>query len=185
MRYFKKVQGKRVYLSPLNSGDVEKYTEWLSDIEIVRYLSMAYKITTLEAEREWVKSAGASNFAIITQEGDRMIGSCGFVSTNNIQRKAEVGIVIGEKDCLGKGYGTEAMSLLLDYGFNILNLHRIGLRAFSFNERAIRCYEKCGFKMTGRHREAGRIDGKYYDEILMDILEDEFRSLPNGTINRK
>jgi RimJ/RimL family protein N-acetyltransferase len=141
---------------------------------------MTHRIFTIEAERDWVLSAGDNNFAIITREDDRLIGNCGFVTTDEVQRKAEVGIVIGEKDYLGKGYGTEAMNLLLDFGFNIRNLHSIRLLVYSYNERAIKCYEKCGFKAIGRHREAIRINGEYFDEVRMDILEDEFRALQNS-----
>lgn len=104
-----------------------------------------------------------------------MIGTCGYWNTDSTQRNSEVIMMIGERNNLGKGYGTDAMKLLLEFGFNIRNLHSIRLRVYSFNERGIRSYEKCGFKQIGYFREAGRIDGEYYDEILMDILEHEYR----------
>lgn len=73
-----------------------------------------------------------------------------------------------------KGYGTEAIQLILDYGFNYLNLNNIKLDVLSFNERAIACYKKCGFKEYGRRRKSEFINGKYYDRISMDILKEEF-----------
>jgi len=93
---------------------------------------------------------------------------------DNIRRTATLGIFIGEDENRSKGYGTEVLKLLLDYGFNYMNLHSIKLTVFDFNERALRCYKKCGFKETGRHRENRFINGKYYDTISMDILENEF-----------
>jgi RimJ/RimL family protein N-acetyltransferase len=177
MRHYKKIQGEKVYLSPIHSEDIEKMTEWLSDIEISRGLSMAAKIITLESGRASLQSVDSDFFSIVTQEGDRLIGTCGYWNTDGTQRQSEVIMMIGERNNLGKGYGTEAMKLLLEFGFNIRNLHSIRLRVYSFNKRGIRSYEKCGFKHAGCFREAGRIDGEYYDEILMDILEDEYRAL--------
>lgn len=85
-----------------------------------------------------------------------------------------MGIFIGEKDYLSKGYGTEAIRLILDFGFNYMNLHNIKLELISFNERALKCYKKCGFVETGRTRENVFVNGKYYDTISMDILSNEF-----------
>lgn len=78
------------------------------------------------------------------------------------------------REARNKGYGTEAIQLILDYGFNYLNLNNIKLDVLSFNERAIACYKKCGFKEYGRRRKSEFINGKYYDRISMDILKEEF-----------
>jgi len=88
-----------------------------------------------------------------------------------------LGIVIGEKDCWGKGYGQDAVRLLLDYAFNLLNLNSIMLGTFSFNERAIACYKKVGFREIGRRRQARIIGAKRFDAILMDILAEEYESV--------
>ena len=87
-----------------------------------------------------------------------------------------LGMVIGEKEYWGQGYGQEAVKLLVDYGFNLLNLNSIMLGAFEFNARALRCYERAGFKVIGRRRQARIIGGRKYDAVLMDILAEEFRS---------
>ena len=97
-----------------------------------------------------------------------------------------VGIFIGEKESWGKGCGTEAMRLLLDYAFNLLNLHSVMLGAFEFNERAIRTYRSLGFKEIGRRRQARIVGPAKYDAVLMDLLASEFESpvvrklLPEG-----
>ena len=91
--------------------------------------------------------------------------------------KSAVRISIFNKDYLGEGYGTEAMSLLIKYGFNNLNLNRIGLDVFSFNERAIGSYKKLGFQEEGRIREDLFYDGEYHDAILMGLLKREFKKL--------
>jgi RimJ/RimL family protein N-acetyltransferase len=97
------------------------------------------------------------------------------MDTDWISRNAEVGIVIGEKDYWNKGYGSEAMQLMLKHGFETLNLHRIWLRVYGFNTRAIRAYEKSGFVHEGRKREASFIQGKYHDVLIMSVLQPEWK----------
>ncbi|MGB4722593.1 MAG: GNAT family protein, partial [Defluviitoga tunisiensis] len=82
-----------------------------------------------------------------------------------------------DKEYLSKGYGTEAMELLLDYGFNALNLQNIMLEVFDYNKRAIKAYEKVGFKVIGKRRQAKFFNNKRYDIIFMDILKDEFLNI--------
>ena len=93
---------------------------------------------------------------------------------DSINRNAVLGIFIGDKEYRSKGYGKEAIELILDFGFNYLNLHEIKLDVMAFNERAQKCYKKCGFKEYGRRRESVYLNGKYYDVISMDILRREF-----------
>ena len=104
-----------------------------------------------------------------------MIGTVGLVRYSPINRTATLGIFIGDKEYRNEGYGTEAIRLILDYGFNYLNLNNIKLDLMSFNERALKCYTKCGFKEYGRRRKCKFINGKYYDSIEMDILAEEFQ----------
>lgn len=176
MAYFKKIEGERVYLSPINIEDAAKYTEWLNDLEITVNLSMPHKTYTLEQEKEALKklSTEGYNFAIVNQKDDQLLGNCGLMNVDLINRIGEVGIFIGNKDFWNQGYGTEAMELLLDYAFNLLNLNNLELKAYAFNKRAIKCYQKCGFKEIGRRREANIIAGQKFDEIYMDILASEF-----------
>jgi RimJ/RimL family protein N-acetyltransferase len=84
--------------------------------------------------------------------------------------------MIGEKECWGKGYGTETTTLMLDYGFTLLGLHNICLSVFSFNERGIRAYTRAGFREIGRRREAICLAGRAHDIVFMDCLASEFQS---------
>ena len=103
-----------------------------------------------------------------------MIGTVSLEKINWHNRTATLGIFIGDKDFRNKGYGTEAIKLILEYGFKYLNLYNIKLDLMEFNARALKCYEKCGFKEYGRRRKCEYLNGKYYDIISMDILSDEF-----------
>jgi RimJ/RimL family protein N-acetyltransferase len=176
--YYKKLVGKKCYLSPIDLNDAEKYTEWLNDLEVITNLGPLYGgIINVEGEKEILKDLSQKhNYAIIDIETNELIGNCGYLEIDNLNQIAEVGIFIGNKEFWNKGYGTEALMLLIDYGFKALNLHNILLKVFSFNERAIKCYEKAGFKIIGKRREALNRGGKKFDAIFMDILYDEINA---------
>jgi RimJ/RimL family protein N-acetyltransferase len=177
---YKKLDGEKCYLSPCSLEDAERWVEWFSDLEVTIPLGdEAYTPTSLEGEQEAIRDILENNrhvFSIVDQKTDRAIGRCMFFNVDAVNRTAMMGIVIGERDYWDQGYGQEAVSLFLDYGFNLLNLNSVMLATFSFNERAIRCYGKVGFKLIGRRREARIIAGERYDLILMDILAGEFES---------
>ena len=176
MKYFKKLVGERIYLSPRNVEDVEIFTEWMNDFFITDYTGRSYSTITLQEEKAYLEKEqnNKSVFAIIDLQTDEIIGNVGLHEINNINRTATLGIFIGNKNYWSKGYGTEAIQLILDFGFNYLNLNNIDLVLMEFNQRALKCYEKCGFKEIGRRRKCNFINGKYYDSILMDILAEEF-----------
>ncbi|MGN1330266.1 MAG: GNAT family N-acetyltransferase [Clostridia bacterium] len=176
MKYFKKLLGDRIYLSPRSIEDVEKFTEWMNDFWVTDYTGRSSVVMSLEGERKYLQenSNPEATFSIVTLEEDKLIGTISLEKIDHLNRTATLGIFIGDKDYLSKGYGTEAIRLILDYGFNYMNLHSIKLNLMSFNERALKCYKKCGFKENGRIRENRFINGKYYDTIAMDILENEF-----------
>lgn len=180
MSYYKKLIGKKCYLSPCRPGDAEKWADWFNDLAVTIPLGdEAYSPSTLEIEQESLDSALKRRehiFSIIDLESDELIGRCLLFGINQIDRNAMFGIVIGEKTYWGKGYGQEATTLILDYGFNLLNLNSVMLGVFAFNTQAIKCYQKAGFKEIGRRRQARIIGGKKYDAILMDILAEEFTS---------
>ena len=176
MKYFKKLVGERIYLSPRSSEDVERFTEWLNDFETTDYTGRSGQLLTIEGEREYIQknSNPEATFVIVTLEEDQMIGTVGLEEIDAINRTATLGIFIGEKQYRNQGYGTEAIQLILDYGFNYLNLQNIKLDLMEFNERGLACYKKCGFREYGRRRKCKYVNGKYYDSIEMDVLKEEF-----------
>ena len=182
MRYFKKIVGSKVYLSPINIDDYEKYTQWLNDLEIAINLSSAHRIFSKEKEKEFLERLNKEgyNFAIVDKSKDELLGNCGLLNVDLVHGTAELGIFIGDRNYWDGGYGTEAVKLLLDYGFNLLNLNNIFLKVHSFNQRAIQCYKKCGFKEIGKRRQAYIIGGKKYDDIYMDIIADDFEGIIPG-----
>ncbi len=176
MKYFKKAEGKRVFLSPINVEDCEQYTEWLNDPETAVFLDCFFQNISLLKERELLEKLARDQnvFAIVDKNSGKLIGNCGLHNVDFINRKAVLGIFIGDKDYRNRGFGAEAISLLLDFAFNALNLNSVMLVVKEFNKRGIKCYEKCGFKKIGIRREASIVAGKKYGEIMMDILAEEF-----------
>ena len=180
MQYFKKLVGDRIYLSPKGTSDeeVEKFTEWMNDFQVTDYTGRSGQIMTFINEKEYLEKSARDtenrSFDIVESSNNKLIGVIGLERFNWINRTAELGIFIGDKEFRNSGYGTEAIKLLLEYGFKYLNLHTIKLELLCINKRAHKCYLKCGFKDTGRDRDAVFIDGKYYDKLHMDIVENEF-----------
>ena len=177
MKYFKKLIGERIYLSPRSTDDAEIFTEWMNDFETTDYIGRSGALMSLEGEKQFLEQNNneEASFVIVTLDNDKMIGTVSLENINHIHRTATLGIFIGDKDFRNTGYGTEAIRLILDYGFNYLNLNNIRLSVIEFNERAQKCYKKCGFKECGRRRKSNFTNGKYYDVIDMDILAEEFK----------
>ena len=154
---YEKIAGIKCYLSPVREEDAGLWANWLNDLEVAIPLGdEAYRVISTEGLREWIRNIGEHThaFNIVQRDTDRLIGRCLLFALNHVNRSAMAGIFIGEKDCWGQGYGEEALRLLLDYGFTILNLNSVMLGVFSFNTRAIACYKKIGFKEIGRRRQA-------------------------------
>jgi RimJ/RimL family protein N-acetyltransferase len=173
--YFKKMIGNKCYLSPIDTNDVEKYVGWFNDLQIAENLTFYSKVINVENEKPFLeKLSKEHNYSIIDKNTDELIGTCGFVELDNLNQTAEIAILIGDKNYWNKGYGSEALSLLLDYGFKSLNIHNIMLSVYSFNKRAIKLYEKVGFKIIGKRRDALKRGQETYDIIFMDILDKEF-----------
>ncbi|MDR2526205.1 MAG: GNAT family N-acetyltransferase [Oscillospiraceae bacterium] len=179
MRYFPKLVGERIYLSPKNLDDAEIFTKWINDPEVSAYLGLHGSLLSLPAEHELLERHAKSDdsryeFCIVEKDGDRLLGSIGLHCIKRNYRSCELELFIGEAADRSQGYGAEAIRLLLRYAFRTLNMHCVLLHVNSTNARAIRCYEKCGFQQCGRQREAIFMNGSYADKISMDILESEF-----------
>jgi RimJ/RimL family protein N-acetyltransferase len=159
---------------------VPLYLRWVNDFEVVRSLSVFSRPTTFESEQGWYDAAANDPYGVLftvyQREGLRPIGTTGLHRIDHLHRTAEFGIMIGEKECWGRGYGTEVTRLVLAYGFDVLNLHNIMLWVHADNERGIRAYLRAGFREVGRRREARRRDGQTYDIVMMDCLATDFRA---------
>ncbi len=172
------VPGERIFLSHVQREDVDLYTRWCSDLELTTYLGGAGMAFTSEHEREWIErtlnETESKTFAIIVRDGQRLIGSCSLMDLKPRHGVATLGIAIGDKAAWGQGYGSEAVRLLCDYGFTFLDLYHIRLWHFAFNTRGHRAYLKAGFREAGRLRGTFALNGKRYDEVLMEMTRDEF-----------
>ena len=174
MAHYKKIIGNKCYLSPIDRADVEEFTKWVNDLEVTRTLSIFNLNINYDVELDIIdKISKDHNYSIIDIKNDKLIGIVGLSNIDYLHRTAEIGIFIGDKSYWNKGYGEEAMKLLLKYSFSYLNLRNVMLRVFSYNHSAIKCYEKIGFKMIGKRRNAIQFDMKEHDIIFMDILNDE------------
>lgn len=175
------LRGERVILGPIKREYIESFLKWFNDPEITQYL-VIYRPMTRMAEEEWMENLknreDTIHFSIVIPNDDgteRLIGNCGIHKIDWKNRVGEVGITIGEKEYQNKGYGTEALRILLDYGFNTVNLNRLELSTYDFNVRALESYKKVGFVEEGRKRQYMWINGKYHDMIIMGILAEEWR----------
>lgn len=179
MKYIKKLVGDKIYLSPKvnNEEALEKLTIWFNDFDTTDYLGKSNRIVTYEDERKYLEDNTNDEylFFIVEKNTDNLIGTIGLHKINHVHGTSTLGIFIGDQEARNKGYGSEAIKLILDYGFNYLNLNNISLDVLEFNKRAIACYKKCGFKEYGRRRKSNFTNGKYYDRISMDILKEEFK----------
>ncbi|MDX2189445.1 MAG: GNAT family protein [Bacteroidota bacterium] len=181
-KYSKKLLGDLCYLSPVRLEDAEKYFEWLNDLEVSVNLRAYSQQISLETEREYLEKFVKNQindcfFGINHKSDDVLIGNCALMNPDFINRNAELGIFVGDKKYWGRGIGTEAIMLLLDFGFNVLNLHNIWLNFVDFNTKSKSIYEKCGFKIIGRRREAKIIGNLKFDIVYMDILAEEYKSV--------
>ena len=178
MKYFRKLIGEKCYLSPVSFEDVEKYTEWVNDMETGLYLHLSSNIYDIDKERSALENTIRQNkvFSIIDKDTNKAIGICGIHDISNVHRTGTFGIFIGDKSYWNQGYGTEATALILDFAFNVLNLNSIDLDVIDYNQRGIKCYEKCGFKFVGRRRQAIFMAGSFHDVLVYDILANEFIS---------
>jgi len=175
--------GKRVYLRPLAKEDLVHLRKWSQDAEIRALIGEAAPMSRADSEsflRKVYDDSSREWFVVVIRKSDQVIGEAGLLRMDPAWRATDVSVIIGEKEEWGKGYGTETIHLLLDYAFRHLNFHRVAIGVVGFNERAIRFWERVGFRKEGVHRDEYYYDGKYYSFVMMSILEDEFRELHAG-----
>ncbi|HOP12091.1 MAG TPA: GNAT family protein [Oscillospiraceae bacterium] len=178
MEYYKKIIGERLYLSPVNPDEVDAYLKWMNEDYKLAINFGQYPLTvSSKNDLNWLYEPPKNmhRYAIVLLENDALIGSISLHNIDHLNRNAYIGIFIGGEENRGKGYGAEAIRLILNYGFKTMNLHSINLTVHADNHAGIKCYKKVGFKEVGRLPEVFFINGKYVDKIYMSILESEFK----------
>lgn len=176
------IPGQRIRLRPIEKDDLPRFVKWFGDPELRTHLAMHLPMSLGQEERWYernLQAGDAQAFAIDAQPADMAvgpwihIGSCGFQNLEWRHRSAELGIVIGARDYWNRGYGTDAVQTLCAFGLYTLNLNRIWLRVFADNARAMRCYQKAGFREEGRLRQDNFNGGAYRDTLIMGLLRDD------------
>lgn len=179
------IVGKKIYLRGIEKDDISgNMSQWANDSEVTHYMVMGTvpnsgsifcSWDSVEDEYERLKkSRNDIVFAIVDKKTDTMIGVTGLYDISWIPRAAEFRIAIGEKSFWGKGYGTEATKLIVEYAFDKLNLNQVHLGVNAEDERANKCYKNAGFLFEGTKRESVYRNGRYYDLNLYSILRSEY-----------
>jgi diamine N-acetyltransferase len=169
-------QGDRIRLRAVEPSDLDEVMRWINNPEVTQFLAVGRMPVSRAEEERWLaeRPANERRLTIETLDG-AYVGAAGLHEIDLVDRSAEVGIVIANERNWGKGYGRESLALLADLAFQTLNLHRLYLRVYAYNERAIRVYEKAGFVREGVDRQAHFHGGTWHDVIRMGLLASEWR----------
>jgi RimJ/RimL family protein N-acetyltransferase len=176
------IESTRVRLRSWELSDLDEIMKHWNKMELRNLVGSADRgpVARIE-EEEWIRNTWKQRqerkaffLAIETKTDNKLIGGTSLFNIEWTSKSATTGIAIHNPECWGKGYGQETMNLILSFAFRNLNFNRVELHTFDFNKRAQKCYLKVGFKEVGRRRKASFIDGKYHDDIIMDILKDEW-----------
>jgi RimJ/RimL family protein N-acetyltransferase len=173
--------GQDISLRSLELSDLDEFWHWFADREVVRYsLSMWLFPSSRHETQTWLERTIGDKHTLtlgITEHSSRtLIGFAGITSISLINRSGEYFILIGNKACWSKGYGTEVTKLVVGYGFATLNLHRIALTVSDLNRAGVTAYERAGFLREGVLRQACYRDGQYHDKINMSILRPDWEA---------
>jgi RimJ/RimL family protein N-acetyltransferase len=176
------IRGELVYLRAPERSDIGDFVRWFNDADVLHNLAM-YAPMSEAAENAWfdrmLESQGSTNyhFVVCLLADGRAIGTTGLHGVDHDNGTAEFGIAIGEKAEWDRGYGTDTLRAICDFGFGELRLERIGLMVYAGNARGRRAYEKAGFTLEGTLRHAHYAHGRHEDVHVMSILRDEWRPL--------
>jgi len=173
------LKGKRVSLRRPREGDFQAWLRLGRDADIFRMYGGSrsdLRPMTEEGAKRWVQRLLDQDYAWIIEAGS-LIGEIRLDRVDLRDRRASLAIGIEDASQLGKGLGSEAVALALGYAFNVLELHRVSVRVVDYNFRAIRAYQKCGFVIEGREREAALVDGAWHDDVMMAILDREYLAI--------
>jgi RimJ/RimL family protein N-acetyltransferase len=170
------IPGNRLYLRPLELDDGPRVVEWMNDREVLRYLTKTIPINTFREEeflRTLYKDEKNLHLGIVVRDDHRLIGRVSLVKIDLISRTAELSLLIGDRSAWGKGYGLEADALMIRYGFDFLNLHKVYAYVLEGHLNSVRILEENGLKREGVLREHIYRDGRYHNVLLYSILAAE------------
>lgn len=171
------LKGKNLQLRQASADDVEARLSLGHHAEIVEMFGVsrgAVRPLTRDHAMRWVQRLIDHSHAWVIEVGGRLVGEIRLDNVALHDRRASMAVGILDPTLLGQGLGSEAIYLILRHAFADLQLHRVGVRVLAYNQRAIRAYEKCGFVIEGREREAAFVNGAWHDDVLMGVLEHEF-----------
>ena len=174
------LEGQRIILRPLEKEDAALLQSWSNDPEIRAITGEVFATNRAQEEARFERISSDPScawFIIVVKETGQAIGETGLLRMFHPWRTTDLSIILGEKSAWGKGYGTEAMHLMLDYAFGYLAFHRVSIGVVGFNERALRFYEKIGFRKEGVQRDGYYYNHRFSDFVMMSILEDEYRAI--------
>lgn len=170
---------KLVYLRAFEPDDYLTSIVWRNDDEIWSRLEGVKYFVSSSYEKKWIEDAifDSKNIrlAVCLIEGDRYIGNVSITNINTINRSGTSNIFIGDHSCWNRGIGAEAYRLLLDYAFNERGLHRIEAKVFEDNDASIKLHLKCGYKIEGTLRDSVFKNGRWQNQVVLSILENEYR----------
>ena len=173
------LEGSKVRLRPVGAADLDRVMDWINDPSVTQFLALGRAPVTREEEKQWLEERPANErrLTIETLAGE-YLGAAGLHAIDFIDRNAEVGMVIASEKNWGKGYGRESLRLLVGFAFRSLNLHRLYLRVYAYNDRALRLYDRAGFAREGTDRDAHFFGGRWHDVIRMGLLVTDERLTP-------
>jgi len=182
-----RLHGKRIYLRPVAPSDAnENYLRWMNDPEVTRYLESRFVRHTAEGLRDYIAEKQDDPdtlfLAIVLRQGDRHIGNIKLGPIDWHHCRGEVGIILGEKDCWGKGYATEAIQLLADYAFGELKLHKLTAGCYSVHPGSARAFQKAGFVVEGLRPSHCLCDDRYVHLILLGKWRSEAPNRPAPSV---
>lgn len=172
------LQSEQVYLTEIDVTHVEgNYITWLDDPEITQYLETRFFPTSVEEAKEYLKSTLNNDdvllLAIMYKGNDEHIGNVKLGPINWIHRRAEIGILIGEKEYWGRGIATECIQEITEYAFETLNLHKLTAGCYENNVGSIKAFKKAGFNEEGRRIQHAHCNGEYTDVIKLGLVRVE------------
>lgn len=174
------ITGDRVRLRAIELEDLPRFVAWFNDPEVQSGLPQCTPLS-MQDEENWFQEnqkrkpeERTLSIDVLVENEWRHVGSCGLIEIDTRVRSAELGITIGEKTYWDRGYGSDVLRVFLRHAFETLNLHRLQLRVFESNVRAIHVYQNLGFQEEGRMRQAHYHAGRYEDVLIMGLLREEW-----------